>query len=498
MRALLGLLAVLFALISAPASAQLRPPGYFDAAERFQAMAVPDRVGLELLLTAAGYWPAVPTENFNGRLFEAISRFQTESGFPTTGYLTSDQTSRLTRLAQPVIDALGLRAVSHPDRGHPLWVPMGLGLVATRTPRGLSFNDPLNRLKIDYEFYQGLPLGRSYAMWTERLLNSGAQIGYKFTRSDFFAIVGERGDQSWYVRFHQDGDGILGFSLTYRNTDPSVHGFPLQTLMSASMWSVMSPGAVSLPMPQMTIAASLPPLAPPVTSPPVTANATPPASVARADPAPGQTPSRKESSGTGFFVSAQGHVLTNAHVVNGCSSIQVPGPNGLTSVRLIAKDQTNDLALLKSDLSPTKFAQLRTGVRLGESVAAFGYPLLGVLSTTGNFTLGNVTSLTGLNDDTRYLQISTPVQPGNSGGPLLDASGNFVGVVSAKLDALLVMVATNGDIPQNVNFAIKSSVAATFLESNGVSFSAGVPGPTIAPADLADQAKAISMPVLCK
>jgi S1-C subfamily serine protease len=137
-------------------------------------------------------------------------------------------------------------------------------------------------------------------------------------------------------------------------------------------------------------------------------------------------------------------------------------------------------------------------VRLGEMVAAFGYPWRGLLSTTGNFTLGNVTSLTGLRDDTRYLQISTPVQPGNSGGPLLDASGNFVGVVSAKLNALFIMAATEGDIPENVNFAIKSSVAATFMESNGVSFSTGVLGAALVPADLAEKAKAISTPVLCK
>jgi hypothetical protein len=212
---------------------------------------------------------------------------------------------------------------------------------------------------------------------------------------------------------------------------------------------------------------------------------TPAAMPATPAPAPERTPENS-------------HVLTNAHVVDGCSSIKVPGPNGLTTARVIARDQTNDLALLKTGLTPPKFAQLRAGIRLGEPVAVFGYPLLGVRSSTGNFTLGNVTSLTGLKDDTRYLQISAPVQPGNSGGPLLDASGNLVGVVSAKLNALLTMVATEGDIPQNVNFAVKSSVAATFLESNSVGFSTGTLGAALTPPDLADQAKAISLPVLCK
>jgi S1-C subfamily serine protease len=118
-------------------------------------------------------------------------------------------------------------------------------------------------------------------------------------------------------------------------------------------------------------------------------------------PKPPTTKVERESSGTGIFVSAQGHVLTNAHIVEGCSSIEVPGPNGLTPARVLAKDRTNDLALLKTDLTPPRIAELRAGIRLGEPVAAFGYPLLGVLSSTGNFTLGNVTSLTGLRDDTR-------------------------------------------------------------------------------------------------
>jgi serine protease Do len=234
---------------------------------------------------------------------------------------------------------------------------------------------------------------------------------------------------------------------------------------------------------------------------PVTPAVMPSAPVATTEPEKPNSPAtkaEKELSGTGFFVSSQGHVLTNAHVVKDCSIIEVPGPNGLTAVQVVAKDETNDLALLKTNLAPSRVAQLRAGTRLGEPVAAFGYPLLGVLSSTGNFTLGNVTALTGLKDDTRYLQISTPIQPGNSGGPLLDASGNFVGVVSAKLNALLVMVATEGDIPQNVNFAIKSSVAATFLESNSVGFTTGMIGAALAPTDLADQAKAVSLPVLCK
>ena len=81
----------------------------------------------------------------------------------------------------------------------------------------------------------------------------------------------------------------------------------------------------------------------------------------------------------------------------------------------------------------------------------------GLLATSANLTVGNVSALTGLGDDSRYLQISAPVQPGNSGGPLLDASGHVAGIVTGKLDAVLA-ARFFGDIPQNVNFALKADV----------------------------------------
>ena len=90
---------------------------------------------------------------------------------------------------------------------------------------------------------------------------------------------------------------------------------------------------------------------------------------------------------------------------------------------------------------------------------------LGFWPATTNLSVGNVSALAGLGDDSRYLQISAPVQPGNSGGPLLDASGHLVGIVTAKLDARVARF--TGDVPQNVNFALKAEVARTFLDSKG-------------------------------
>jgi serine protease Do len=174
------------------------------------------------------------------------------------------------------------------------------------------------------------------------------------------------------------------------------------------------------------------------------------------------------SLGTGFFVSAEGHIITNAHVIENCDVPQVTsGFSPTVTARALARDSANDLALLKSELRSKAPASLKAGVRVGEDVEAFGYPLFGLLATGGNFTVGYVSAIAGLGDDTRYLQISA-----NSGGPLLDQSGNVVGIVVSKLDVAKVFKATD-DIPQNVNFAVKATILTNFLDANGVTYVRG-------------------------
>jgi Trypsin-like peptidase domain len=136
-------------------------------------------------------------------------------------------------------------------------------------------------------------------------------------------------------------------------------------------------------------------------------------------------------------------------------------------------------------------------VRAGDPVVALGYPLSGLLATTVNLTVGNVSALAGLGDDSRYLQISAPVQPGNSGGPLLDASGHLVGIVTAKLDAALVARFT-GDIPQNVNFALKAEVARTFLDSKGIAYQTAHSNQQLSPADVGEIARPFTVQIECQ
>lgn len=163
-------------------------------------------------------------------------------------------------------------------------------------------------------------------------------------------------------------------------------------------------------------------------------------------------------------------------------------------------DEINDLAALKvafnKPVTPVSFR--KNPVRLGEDIVAIGFPLSGLLSDSIKVTTGNVNALAGLANDTRYLQISTPIQPGNSGGPVLDQSGLLLGITTATLSK---NVADNLDITaQNVNFAIRSSVAELFLQSQGVSYqSVDRPANTtpLSTADLAEKITPSVFPVLC-
>src|SRR5471032_1143967 len=101
---------------------------------------------------------------------------------------------------------------------------------------------------------------------------------------------------------------------------------------------------------------------------------------------------------------------------------------------------------------------------LGNPVATVGFPNIGMQGFAPKFARGEIASLSGVADDARYFQISVPVQPGNSGGALVDEHGNVVGIVSAKLSAKAALF-TSGELPENVNYAVKSSFLLGFLES---------------------------------
>jgi hypothetical protein len=197
-------------------------------------------------------------------------------------------------------------------------------------------------------------------------------------------------------------------------------------------------------------------------------------------------------SGSGFVVS-DSLIVTNAHVVAGCTTVaSSAGPLFVVKV-----DSRNDLALLKGTFRlPSLVIRNALSASSGETIVAIGFPLSGLLASEPNVSTGIVSATAGLRDDSRYLQVSAPVQPGNSGGPLLDHSGLLVGVIVAKLNAAAVFEIT-GDIPQNVNFAIAPTPLRGFLESAGVQYQTAARGPARPVEEIAASAKPSTVLLQC-
>ncbi|MBR0718696.1 S1C family serine protease [Bradyrhizobium liaoningense] len=226
-----------------------------------------------------------------------------------------------------------------------------------------------------------------------------------------------------------------------------------------------------------------------------------PAANDKSTPPSGKPGKTTKSSGTGFVVSANGHIVTNHHVIDGCVGDIKGNLTGeaATVLRVVSRDATNDLALLQAPSTTTfkDFVRIRDrSIRSGDSIVAIGFPYHGLLTSDFTVTTGIVSSLSGILNYTRHLQISAAVQPGNSGGPLFDTFGQLVGVVVAKLDARTMIKAT-GTIPENINFAIKTGALRDFLDNSVVPYQTGEPKSELKTTDIAGNARAYTMLITC-
>ncbi|HIF01787.1 MAG TPA: serine protease, partial [Nitrospinaceae bacterium] len=198
------------------------------------------------------------------------------------------------------------------------------------------------------------------------------------------------------------------------------------------------------------------------------------------------TPKKPQSgTGSGFFVSKMGHVITNAHVVQNCNRVTIgDNANKQVPAELVNTDRSNDLALLKLSTLEMASAESKSliqklgivvvplaskgllrdeDVRLGEKVLVAGYPFGDTFSNTIKVTTGVVSATRGAGDNSGQFQLDAAVQPGNSGGPIYDSGGNIVGVVVAQLNKR-----TFGSFVENMNFGIKASTVRQFLVASGI------------------------------
>ena len=166
------------------------------------------------------------------------------------------------------------------------------------------------------------------------------------------------------------------------------------------------------------------------------------------------------SSGTAFFVNKKGNIVTNFHVVEGCNDqSKIMYKDKEYSAKLIASDKKLDLALLKADLNNKVYLKFSYDPEKMQKIYAAGYPFGKYLSDDLKFTDGIISSLKGFEDNTNQLQISAAINPGNSGGPVINQSGELVGVAVSGLDK---------GSTEGINFAIKSEAVKTFLIANKI------------------------------
>jgi S1-C subfamily serine protease len=231
-----------------------------------------------------------------------------------------------------------------------------------------------------------------------------------------------------------------------------------------------------------------------------------------------QPPTPQSGTGSGFFVSKMGHVITNAHVVHNCNKVTVgDNANKQVPAKIINTDRSNDLALLKLSTLEMASAESKSliqklniavvplaskgllrseDVRLGEKVLVAGYPFGDIFSNTIKVTGGLVSATRGAGDDSGQFQLDAAVQPGNSGGPIYDSSGNIVGVVISQLDKLKMAKAI-GSLPENVNFGIKASTVRQFLTSSGLPSKKAEQAEEKSTEQLAEIAKNQALMVMC-
>lgn len=439
-------LLALLLLVAAPSYADLR-----TSEEWFSALGYEDRIALQTQLAVLGYYDRLIDAEFGPGTFRALSSFESNEAQSPDGVLSENQRLSLTRLAAAKTEELGLEFVENSELGMQLALPTNI--VGAYRARGSNSNSPISLggtkgyFSSD-ELLLALPFNASHSdigregvtysdlglkgLYSELLKSvPTSERGYAGLAGNRFVISGNTGSSTdiwrYYITASDNGTSVLGIFVIYHHSYDRV-GSLISVLNASLMAAVTGEGVKDQPF------AVLPP-----------------------EP----TPTPKYASGTGFFFNAYGMIATNFHVAGQCESITVVNFGTAT---LLKGSGTSDLAVIKvSGASPASAVIRSTPPSLAESVLLMGYPLSNALNSSLNVSTGIVSAETGYEGDADTFTTNAGIQPGNSGGPLLDSQGNVLGVAVAKLDERQ-MLADAGTTGSNVGFGIKNTVLADFLK----------------------------------
>ncbi|GGA51762.1 serine protease [Pelagibacterium lentulum] len=390
-------------------------------------MSEEDRGLLQSKLILVGQYSAIADSQFGPATYRALTNFQAVRGDQPSGVLSSTALIDLHERASFMFAEMGMEIVEDARGQMSMLLPTALLSQTENTRRGMAYFDPSNSIRLETiskpyadESYESLYRSLS----TE---NARRQITYKTFNASRFVVTGYRQGFPFYIYMSAAPQSSIGFSIEWDSQYDEVGGM-LAVFMASHSYPLLatsqSPEAVQTPQ--------------------------------------GFTPTvPRVSYGTGFFVAENGVLVSNHHVIENCSAIDVPG-YGAASV--ILSDADLDLAVLRlDDPHSHAVATLRTrDIELGEAVVSVGYPLATYLNSSLSVGTGIVSGETGLRGEQRWFTTNVGIQYGNSGGPLLDEYGQVIGVAVAKSDELYLL-SSIGTVAPNVGFAIKTGPLLDFL-----------------------------------
>ncbi|WP_342238107.1 trypsin-like peptidase domain-containing protein [Inquilinus sp. OTU3971] len=442
------------------------------------------RMVQESLIWAGTYY-SFTDGAFGKRTREAISAWQTRSGYPATGYLSEPQLFLLIGVGFDAKEQNGWVRLYDPKTQIIVSYPSKLFTKREENDaNGYDIGNPDDGSYLRTARFPNAPPGFIDGLYNNGSADRGQTITYTFRRGDIYIRSGTRGSWMFYERGEQRGSEARAYRLNWPAYRADMMG-SIVIAMSDSFY----PFGYDTPQEKPTYPTFLAltdKLAPSVPERSTVAAATPPQRSSE--------PPKTTSSGTGFVISRDGYIVTNRHVVEGCASLRFDGK----PVDLVTADTKRDLALLRTTAQFPTSIPLREAVKvdLGETVIVLGYPYRGVISTGLNITDGIVTSLSGPADAPYLFQLNAQVQPGNSGGPIVDDKGQLIGVVVARANDLAVAEAT-GTLPQNINFGIRGELLSSFLLENGVIAETTNRPEKVPTKDIAAKLAPLVKPVIC-
>lgn len=409
-------------------------------------------------------------------LQQSVRDFQARAGFRASGSLDQAQAKQLVKEAKAAIDRVGY--AYGPDTQTKAFVALPRALLgeAQPTKTGSRYADTEGLVEVEtvhHDASEDVALRQIYRAVLDPL--DKTSVIQNVFRGDHFVLAWFAGSNFHMMRFHDRAGEVRGIKVRFdRGARSAFHPIAVAIVHDYSPFAAAEQLA-SLRAPNLR------------------------APVGPQEPRRNPSGRYSISSGSGFVVSQRGHIITNAHVVEDCTSISTSSHK---NVKLVGVDKRNDLALLLPPgnlVAAVKVASFAAeSVRLGEDVATFGFPLRDILADQLHMTTGIVSSLAGLRGDPKFIQISAPVQRGNSGGPVIDLMGRVIGVVTSKLDALGVAQQSGGDLPQIVNFAVRHELVVSFMRRNNVEPVTSQPREIMKKTDLASAAAAFTVSITCE